>query len=483
MGLPMADYRSIPAISRLRDGAEYRRLESEFGARETIRAFRDAVEAVRRVIGVRGPADQPPRSEEIEASAEALLRERFTYRLRRVINASGVLLHTNLGRAPLCEQAIEHVVDVCRGYCNIEYDLDEGDRGHRDRLLDDVLCSLTGAERCTVTNNNAGAILLILAALTVSKEVLVSRGELVEIGGGFRVPEIMSQSGATLVEVGTTNRTRVQDFEAGVSARTAAILRVHPSNFRVEGFAERPPLTDLVRLANARNIILIEDIGSGYLGTCPSSDLHRYEPSVPDSIAAGVHICCFSGDKLFGGPQGGIIAGRRELVERISRHPLMRAFRADKLTYAALEATALEYRRGCAVNVPVQRMLQQSPESVRRRVAHLCARLHAIGSWSAEIRQDVSTIGGGSAPGLIVPTWVLSVRHGSLSVHDVCARLRRNTPPIIARASHDQVVLDLRTVAVADDVQLEQALANLALSLAHDGGVNLHSERGGAHVA
>ena len=275
-----------------------------------------------------------------------------------MINATGVVLHTNLGRAPLAAAALARVTEIAGGYSNLEYDLASGERGHRHLHAERLIAAATGAEAALVVNNNAAAVLLTLAALAASREVVVSRGELVEIGGGFRVPEILAQSGATLREVGTTNRTRVNDYAAATSARTALFLRVHPSNFRIEGFTERPALPDLVALARRLNVPLVEDLGSGWLGAPGEVDALADEPSVAASLAAGADVVTFSGDKLLGGPQAGIIAGRRSLVDRIARHPLMRAVRADKLAYAALEATlVLWLSEGRRHEIPAYAML------------------------------------------------------------------------------------------------------------------------------
>ena len=379
--------------------------------------------------------------------------------LRRVINATGVIIHTNLGRAPLARAAAERVARLAAGYTNLEYDLDRGERGRRDVHAERLLCRLTGAEAAVVVNNNAAATLLVLAAIASGREVIISRGELVEIGGGFRVPDVLAQSGAVLREVGTTNRTRAADYAAAIGDRTALILRVHPSNFRVEGFTTRPSVAELVDLGRRFNIPVAEDLGSGYLGvegaTPPSLG---DEPIVSRSVAAGAEIVMFSGDKLLGGPQAGIIAGRENLLARIRVHPLMRALRVDKLTYAALEATLEEFAAGRAqTTVPVAMMLAMRVEDIGRRALKLREALASDGVQAVVVDGE-STIGGGSAPGITLPTRLVRIRHPALTASALEAQLRRHDPPIIARIENDDVVLDLRTVDAADDGALARCL-------------------------
>ena len=377
--------------------------------------------------------------------------------LRRVINATGVIVHTNLGRAPLARAAAERVARLAAGYTNLEYDVDRGERGGRDVHAERLLCRLTGAEAAMVVNNNAAATLLVLAAIASGREVIISRGELVEIGGGFRVPDVLAQSGAILREVGTTNRTRASDYAAAISDRTALILRVHPSNFRVEGFTARPSVPELVDLGRRFNIPVAEDVGSGYLGPAhlsacvESADALRDEPIVSRSVAAGVDLVMFSGDKLLGGPQAGIITGREEALARIRRHPLVRALRVDKLTYAALEATLEEFAAGRAhTTVPVAAMLAMPAEDIGRR-AHALAETLLSRGLRATVVDGESTIGGGSAPGTTIPTKLVAIEHPSHTAHDLERLLRRQPIPVIARIEHDRVVLDLRTVDPQDD--------------------------------
>ncbi|HSC29044.1 MAG TPA: L-seryl-tRNA(Sec) selenium transferase, partial [Vicinamibacterales bacterium] len=361
----MTSFRQIPSIEQLRQRESMRQLEAEYGREPVVAALREEAAAMRgRLSGGEAPEDV---AFAIERALPARLRA-LGPSLRTVINATGVVLHTNLGRAPLAAVAAERVAAIAGGYCSLEYDLERGRRGRRDVHAERLLCRLTGAAAAVVVNNNAAATLLALAALASGREVVISRGELVEIGGGFRVPEVMAQSGAIMREVGTTNRTRVSDYAAAISDRTALILRVHPSNFRITGFTERPGVGELVALGRRFDLLVAEDLGSGFLGLPAGTDALREEPSVRSSIEAGVDLVTFSGDKLLGGPQAGIIAGSEPAVSMARSHPLMRALRADKMAYAALEATLLEYAAGrAAETIPVVQMTQASAEAVEER--------------------------------------------------------------------------------------------------------------------
>jgi len=355
-------------------------------------------------------------------------------RLRRTINATGVVLHTNLGRAPLAEVALARVVEVGRGYSNLEFDLREGARGSRQDHLADLLRRLTGAEAALVVNNNAAAVLLALAALAEGREVVVSRGELIEIGDGFRIPDVLARSGARLVEVGTTNRTRGADYEAVISPETALLLRVHQSNFRVVGFGGQPRLEQLVAVARRRGVPLVDDLGSG--AVVPVED----EPAPAASIEAGADIVCFSGDKLLGGPQAGIVVGRADLVERLRRHPLQRALRADKLTLAALEGTLallLDPERATR-EIPVLRMLHEPAETVRARAQRLA------GLVGGEVEHTVARVGGGALPLAELPSFACAVEEG------LAAALRVGEPPVVALVRGGRTLLDCRTLTDAE---------------------------------
>jgi L-seryl-tRNA(Ser) seleniumtransferase len=462
--------RLIPSIEQLRQSPRAQALEAAYGRDAVVDALRAEAATLRAQLSaepdVSPAASDAPSVDAIGERLIALAAERLARTLRSrlepVINATGVIIHTNLGRAPLCEAALAHISAIGRGYASLEYDLDRGSRGRRDVHAEPLLCHLTGAEAAIVVNNNAAAVLLMLSALAYGREVVISRGELVEIGGGFRVPDVMRQSGALLREVGTTNRTRVADYAAAVSERTALILRVHPSNFTIQGFTERPRLDELSALGRQLNVPIVEDLGSGYLEVADGTKAALLdEPSVQASLRAGIDVVTFSGDKLLGGPQAGIIAGRRPLIDAMRRHPLMRALRVDKLTYAALEATLLEYARGHASStVPVQRMLTLDANTLTARAEALTARL-TTPRLRATVVPGESAIGGGSAPGLRLPTSLVALDVAGLSPDALLARLREATPPIIARIEADRVLLDLRTVAPEDETAIVTALLRL----------------------
>jgi L-seryl-tRNA(Ser) seleniumtransferase len=369
-------------------------------------------------------------------------------RLRRAINATGVIVHTNLGRAPLAREALERVNAVAGGYSNLEYDLGEGGRGSRQDHVAPILRRLTGAEAALVVNNNAAAVLLALAALAEGREVLVSRGELIEIGDGFRIPDVLARSGARLREVGTTNRTRAGDYDRAIGPETGLLLRVHQSNFRVVGFTEQPRLADLVRVARAHGLPLVDDLGSGAL-FASSSLLLGDEPTARESLEAGADLVCFSGDKLLGGPQAGIIVGRAELVERLRRHPLQRALRADKLTLAALEATLALYLDPelAAREVPVLRMLAEPLEKVRARAQRLASLV------GGDVEPTVGRVGGGALPLTELPSFACAVEE------ELASRLRDAEPPVIGVVRDGRCLLDCRTLC---DEELDDVAAAVA---------------------
>jgi L-seryl-tRNA(Ser) seleniumtransferase len=447
----MSDFRVIPSVEQLRQRDTMRALETRYGRTALVDALRGETAALRDELGSGRLAavTLDDAVERIERGVEARLRAAMRPSLVRVINATGVIVHTNLGRAPLSDAALARVHEVAGGYTNLEYDVARGARGRRDTHAERLIARLTGAEAAVVVNNNAAATLLLLAAMAAGREVIISRGELVEIGGGFRVPDVMAQSGAILREVGTTNRTRAADYAAAIGDRTALILRVHPSNFRVVGFTERPSLEELTALGARFKVPVAEDLGSGFLGWPDRDDLPpalRDEPIVSASVAAGADVVCFSGDKLLGGPQAGIVAGRREAIDRIRRHPLMRALRVDKLTYAALEATLEEHAIGRGADgVPVQRMLRLTADAIGARAEPLARALAAAG-WTARIVDGVSAVGGGSAPGAELPTKLVELTHDGMTADQIEQHLRTLEPPVIARILNDRVVLDLRTV-------------------------------------
>ena len=436
-----------------------RALEETFGRAAVVEALREEAAALREAAasGTVLPEDV---AEAITRAVPARLAAARTGSLREVINATGVIIHTNLGRSPLSTAASERVAAIARGYSNLEYDLDAGARGKRDVHAHHLVSRLTGGESAVVVNNNAAATLITLAALAEGREVLVSRGEMVEIGGGFRIPDVMNQSGAVLREVGTTNRTRTSDYSAAIGDKTALILRVHRSNFRIEGFTERPSLSELVALGRKLNVPVVEDQGSGYLGVDGAPDALRDEPSVKRSIEAGADVVLFSGDKLLGGPQCGLIVGRETLVASVRRHPLMRALRADKMTYAALEATLQEYSRGRTTEIPVLRMILMTESEIEQRAQRVVSRIRSAGVH-ATLTSGSSTVGGGSAPGSAIPTRLIALSHDRLTAAQIEERLRKSDPPIIARIEQDRVVLDLRTVLPDQDDAVISATSTL----------------------
>ena len=363
-------------------------------------------------------------------------------RLRRVLNATGVIVHTNLGRAPLADAAVARVAEVAGGYSNLEYDLHTGARGSRQDHAAAILRRLTGAEAALVVNNNAAAVLLALAALAEGRDVLVSRGELIEIGDGFRIPDVLARSGARLVEVGTTNRTRAADYEAAVGEQTAMLLRVHQSNFRVVGFTEQPRLAELGAVARRHGLPLVDDLGSGALVALPD------EPSARDALAGGADLVCFSGDKLLGGPQAGVVVGRADLVERLRRHPLQRALRADKLTLAALEATLALYLEPARARaeVPVLRALEEPSESIRERALRLAA------SIGGDVEETIARVGGGALPLAELPSWACAVEE------TLSRPLRCGEPPVVGVVRDGKLLLDCRTLSDGDAADVAEAV-------------------------
>ena len=452
--------RRLPSIAELLESPEGQQLGARYSRPLTVRVLRAVVEEARAPIRSGSPV---PSSGELLRSAAARLEQEQRPHLRPLINATGVILNTNLGRAPLSAEALEAVRNVASGYSNLEYELDAGERGSRHTHVAGLLRELTGAEAALVTNNNAAAVLLALSALAVEREVLISRGQLVEIGGGFRVPDVMRQSGCQLVEVGTTNRTRLADYEVALGERSALLLSVHPSNFLISGFTESTPLKSLAGLARSHNLLLMDDLGSGCL--LPSE---RYglvhEPMPSESIAAGADVVCFSGDKLLGGPQAGILVGRAEVLARIARHPLMRAVRIDKMTLAALEATLRAYQRGEAESrVPIWRMIAASPARLQQRARTWSDFLRAQGITS-RVQRGQSTIGGGSLPGETLPTTLLALDAVGVpgSLNDFARRLRWREPAVVVRIERDTLLLDPRTVFEEQD---EKLLAGLVEEL------------------
>ena len=456
----MTTPRILPSIDSLRQRPLVRDLETEYGSDAALAALRAATDRVRRDLtgaDATSIADREQAAAVIERRAATELAARLEPSLTPVINATGVIVHTNLGRAPMAASAAARVARLAAGYTNLEYDMEAGRRGARHVHAARLLTRVTGAAAAVVVNNNAAAVLLVLAALAQGREAIVSRGELVEIGGGFRIPDILRQSGAGLREVGTTNRTRIDDYAAAVNDRTALILRVHPSNFRIEGFTARPGLAELVALGRRCGVPVVEDLGSGHLTDAPIGGVD--EPSVTASVEAGTAVCCFSGDKLLGGPQAGIIVGEEPALSRVRSHPLMRALRVDKMTYAALEATLTEHARGRArATIPVVRMLAAPLEELDARARDLARRLEGHPVFGADVVDGLSTVGGGGAPGSALPTRLARLTPRADSAARLEARLRGLHPPVVARIEQDRVLLDLRTVLPEQDDLLAGAL-------------------------
>jgi len=428
------ELRDLPSVDEL---AGDERLASAAPRSLLVSAVRSALARAREEIQAGAdPGDLVDRVELELANAEAA-------RLRRAINATGVIVHTNLGRAPLAQKALDRVSEVAGGYSNLEYDLGEGGRGSRQDHVAPILRRLTGAEAALVVNNNAAAVLLALAALAEGREVIVSRGELIEIGDGFRIPDVLARSGARLREVGTTNRTRASDYERAIGPETAVLLRVHQSNFRLVGFTEQPRLDELVRVGRAHGLAVVDDLGSGVLVQLED------EPSARDALAAGADLVCFSGDKLLGGPQAGIVVGRGELVERLRRHPLQRALRADKLTLAALEATLALYLdpERAMEEIPVLRMLGEPVPAVRARAERLA------GLAGGEVEQTVGRVGGGALPLAELPSFACAVEE------ELAAPLRGAETPVIALVRDGRCLLDCRTIA---DTEVDEVAAAVA---------------------
>ncbi|MGH9707702.1 MAG: L-seryl-tRNA(Sec) selenium transferase [Candidatus Acidiferrales bacterium] len=458
-----ARLRDIPSVDELMQRPRLRALAGTAGREIVLRAARNALSELRAQLQNEGA--HPEAKFEMAAVEARIARDAekiLAPSLRRVINATGVILHTNLGRAPLSAASLQRIAETAGQYTNLEYDLAEGRRGRRDVHTAQMLAELAGAEAAIVVNNNAAAVFLVLHTLAKGAEVIVSRGELIEIGDGFRIPDIMAESGAILREVGTTNRTRLRDFERAINAQTRLLLRVHPSNFRITGFTERPSLEELVSLGRRLGLPVFEDLGSGCLADFSASGMQ--EPLVRESCRAGASVVTFSGDKLLGGPQAGIIAGEKEIVERVRRNPLFRALRVDKLTIAALEATLLAYLRGAQDEIPVLRMIHEPCEEIARRAAAFAGRLRAAlpKDVTVELRPGFSVVGGGSTPDQQLPTELMvisSQRHSAARLEE---RLRKTEGgvPIVARIEEKRLVLDLRTVFPEEESALLAAIVS-----------------------
>lgn len=439
----------LPSVDEMLKSHEGCQWLSRFRRWVVVQAVRDAI-ALRRKEILDGVRTEPV--ENLAAAIERRIGEISSYSLLPVINATGVVVHTNLGRAALSAMALQHVKEVGAGYSTLEYDLKAGKRGHRHTHTRRLLREITGAEDAFIVNNNAAAVLICLNTLASGKEVIVSRGELVEIGGSFRIPDVMKASGAILREVGTTNKTHLHDYADAMNENTAMILKVHQSNYKIVGFTEDVQVGELVSLGRKANVVVMHDLGSGCL-----LDLRKYgiqgEPSVQETVRSGLDVLTFSGDKLLGGPQGGIIAGNRKCVKRIMQNPMARALRVDKLTIAAFEATLMEYMDpdNATREIPVLRMLFQSPEEIRTRARKLASALRsAVRGEKFDVIEDSSRAGGGALPEVEFPSFAVSVSPQGISVNEIESRLRRGSPPVIARIRGDSLLLDARTIGKED---------------------------------
>ena len=463
----MSKPRVIPSIEQLLQRDAVRALVTTYGRPATVKALREATDKLRTELAGPNSADRvsikvSEVGRRLECDTGTLLECAFAPSLRPIINATGVIVHTNLGRAPLAVSAITAIAAIAPGFTNLEYDLNSGGRGRRDTHVDHWLRELTGAEAAIVVNNNAAATLLVLTALASGHEVIVSRGELVEIGGGFRIPDVLAQSGACLREVGTTNRTRATDYASAINNRTGLLLRVHPSNFRIEGFAERPSLESLVAVGQQFGVPVVEDLGSGHL---MSHDELSTEPTVRSSIETGVDVVCFSGDKLLGGPQAGILLGTDGAIDAMRINPLARALRLDKMSLAALDWTLTAYLEGRAESeIPVVGQLLASPEDLERRARLLAERVaeRVKDGARVDVEADSAPVGGGSLPGFELETWVVSLRSPRGAAR-MAAGLRAAATPVLTRIRDDAVLFDLRTVRDADVASIEAAVAEISV--------------------
>lgn len=460
-------YRMLPSVNDLLLTEPFAQLGIQNGRSRLVETVRRFLDRTRREIaqGLHSPASLKKLLNEMPTRVAEEMEHDSRSSLRRVINATGVILHTNLGRAPLSQRALDHLREIAAGYSNLEFDLEKGERGKRDVHVESLLLTLLGeaasanletTHRAIVVNNCAAATFLALHTLARGKQVLVSRAELVEIGGGFRIPEILEESGAVLREVGTTNRTRVADYERAITPETGLILRVHQSNFAMEGFVERPELAELIALGRRAKISVFEDQGTGLFESLEPYGV-RGEATFADSVAKGCDLTAASGDKLLGGSQCGILAGRRELIDRIRSNPLFRTFRADKLNYAALEATLIQYLHGDPEEIPVIRMLRMSEVAIRQRCEKMAEALLRNG-LAVEVVPVESLIGGGTAPKSRLASHAVALKHARLDASTLLGTLRRLARPIVGRIEDDQVLLDLRTVEPEFDEFLIRSL-------------------------
>jgi len=459
--------RQIPSVDKLINAEGVKVLIGDYGRDVVVEAARTVLKGLR--LKMKRTKGSPPPKRELSQEAilgkiKEHLQEKMSPSLTRAINATGVILHTGLGRAVLPKEAQSYIKDVIEGYCTLATDIESGQRGHRDIHLNDLLCELTGAEAADVVNNNAAATMLILNTLAKGKEVIVSRGQLVEIGGSFRMPEVMEASGAALKEVGTTNKTHLRDYTAAISEETGAIMRVHHSNYRIMGFTEEPSIEELAELSRKHKIPLIDDLGSGALIDLKDFGIET-EPLVQRSVRAGVDVACFSGDKLIGGPQAGIIVGKASIIQRIRKNPLSRALRVGKLTIAGMEATLRLFlsREKLHGSHPVYRMFSLSLKEVEKRAQKVAKELQAQISDKVEITivDGGSQVGSGSVPVETIPTKLLRIKPASGSAENLARKLRHYKPPVFTRIQKDAVLFDFRTIQESEDALVLEALLGL----------------------
>jgi len=458
-------YRKIPKVDSILENEKIKRLLEKTSRELVLDCVREATEDLRKLIN-----DKPDNEDEINHEINnligkiALMVDRLTnYNMKKVINATGTILHTNLGRAPISKEAAERARNIVTGYSNLEFDLEQGKRGSRYSHFEKIIAKITGAEAALAVNNNAAAVLLILSAIAKDKEVIVSRGELVEIGGSFRVPDVMKQSGGILVEVGTTNKTHLHDYEERITPDTAALLKVHTSNYKIVGFTESVSIEELSALGKKFNIPVIEDIGSGVLTDLSSYGL-TYEPTVQNSIKAGIDIICFSGDKLLGGPQAGIIAGKKYYIDKIKKHPLNRALRIDKFTAAVLESVFHEYleEEKAMENIPVLKMINMNIEDIKQSAEKLSKKLKDFSEFlDIGIDECLSQIGGGALPLERMKSYAVSLKPKTMTCTSFERELRNIDVPVIGRVLNDTFYIDLRTVLEGEDQLIYDGIKNL----------------------
>lgn len=454
-------YRKIPAIGGLLKDEEVASRFQSYPQKMVLEAMREVADQWRRRIKSKGTIKADLSREAFLVEVEKILKQKGRRSLKRVINATGVILNTNLGRAPLASDAIAALSEVSSGYSNLEIQLETGQRGERYTHVDELLQKLTGAESALVVNNNAAAVLLILDTFAKDKEVIVSRGELIEIGGSFRLPEVLKKSGAKLIEVGTTNRTYLSDYEDAINENTALLFRSHTSNYKIIGFTHRPILDEFVRLGKRHDVITVEDLGGGLLVDLTKFGL-PYEPTVGDAVKSGLDLITFSGDKLLGGPQCGIILGKEDLIKKMKKNPLLRALRVCKLTLGALEAILriYYYEEDPGQKIPHLRMITEPLSTIKRKADRLARRVGSLltDGFKIEIIEGKSEVGGGSYPGVEIPTYLMSLRSDNISSVKLAKSLRKSDPPVITRIADDRVLFDLRTIREEEIPELIKAI-------------------------